>query len=114
LRSLRQLLILAALAVVAVSAYRYLSAGEATVDRVTSPDGRFTLEFRSASRWQRWTHGGADMPGYVRLRERGGETVSSPVFEMSGSGPVFWTKDGVQVGTSAIYHREQRRWSVDQ
>lgn len=101
------------LAILSVPTYRYLADGDAAFGQVTSPDKRYTLEFRRASRWQRWTHQGADMLGYVRLHDRDGETVASPVFEMSGAGEVYWSKTGVQVGTIAIYDHNRAAWSVD-
>lgn len=80
-----------------------------------SPDGRERVDFYSATRWQAlWIS--ADMPGFVRLvRLAGDETLgTSPPFEMSGSGEVFWDDRGVHVGSTATFDKRTRRWTMDQ
>lgn len=98
--------------IVAVSATRYFAGGGRLAYETPSPDGRSRLEFRIANRWQQWTSPSADMLGYVDLHLADGSVVSSPLFDMSGSGPVLWTSGGVQVGTAAVYDPVRRRWSV--
>lgn len=100
--------------VLLVPAVRHLRSGDGPLFTVTSPDHRSKLEFRSASKWQAWIHGSADLLGYVRLHRPDGKVIDSKVFELSGAGPAFWTDNGgVQVGTSAIYEPQNERWSVE-
>lgn len=102
-----------ALAVVGVPVTHYFIGGGRSAGVERSPDGRSRLEFRLASRWQQWTHPGADQLGYVSLYQEGGDVVNSPLFDLSGAGPVVWATSGVQVGTVAVYEPAHRRWSVD-
>lgn len=113
-RKVRRIAVVAlALAVVGVPATHYLISSGRPAGAELSPDGRSRLEFRLASRWQKWTHPGADQLGYVSLYQQDGGVVESALFDLSGAGPVVWAPSGVQVGTVAIYEPAHRRWSVD-
>ncbi|UYY58613.1 hypothetical protein [Sphingomonas sp. S2-65] len=103
-----------AVAIVAVPLGTYLASGDETLDAETSPDGRYKLEVRSATRWQVVTHSIADQLVYARLHLPSGKKVDSSPFDASGVGPTLWTKDGgVQIGTTAIYEPQNERWSVE-
>jgi hypothetical protein len=80
-----------------------------------SPDGRERLDVYHASRWRALLTPGADMPGFVRLvRLAGDETLgTSPTFELSGGGRVIWSREQVQLGSSASFDRTTGTWSVE-
>ncbi|PXA93862.1 hypothetical protein DMC47_21510 [Nostoc sp. 3335mG] len=111
----RRLAIIGALAAatVAVSLGTYLASGDKTIETRTSPDGRYALELRSATRWQVATHAIADQLVFARLHLPDGKRVDSAPFDVSGAGPTLWTDNGgVQIGTTAIYEPKKQRWSV--
>lgn len=92
----------------------YSSGGSTLLFSVSSPDKAERLDFYSATRWQSLGHGNADMLGFVRLvRVAGNEELgTTEAFELSGSGPAFWDRGVVQVGTSAVFNRASGRWST--
>ena len=103
-----------AAAIVAVPLGAYLVAGDEILDTKMSPDGRFKLEVRSATRWQVATHSIADELVYARLHLPSGKRVDSSPFDVSGVGPTLWADNGgVQIGTTAIYEPQTERWSVN-
>ena len=106
----------AGLAVLAMVAglYVYGSGGAYRFDSARSPDGREAVDFYAATRLQRWLHPGGDLIGYVGLRRLSDDATlaTSESFELTGEHLVMWDRTQVQVGSSAVYDRAQRRWSV--
>ena len=103
-----------AAAIVAVPLGTYMASGDETLVTETSPNGRYKLEIRSATRWQVVTHSIADELVYARLHLPSGKRVDSSPFDVSGVGPTLWTDNGrVQIGTTAIYEPQTERWSVN-
>jgi len=98
----------------AIALYAYGSGGAARIDSARSPDGTETVDFYAATRLQRWQHPNADLIGYVALRRLSDDATlaRSGAFELTGEHLVIWGKKRVQVGSTAIYDRAQRRWSV--
>lgn len=110
------LLLLIAGAIAAAWLIPYERGGSTLIATQRSPDGREQVQLYSATRWQAMWQPNADLLGFATLsRVADGRTVAtSSAFEMSGEGEVFWTKDGVQVGSSAVFDRATGRWSVQQ
>lgn len=111
----RRLAIIGALgaATVAVPLGTYLASGDETLETRSFPDGRYTLELRSATRWQVATHAIADQLVYARLHLPDGKRVDSAPFDVSGAGATLWTDNGgVHIGTTAIYEPKTRSWWV--
>ena len=93
----------------------YLSGGAELISSYAAPDGREKVELVGPTRWQQLIAGNADMPGVARFVDANGVVVAtSPMLELSGEGQVYWQADSVQVGSSAIYDRRARRWTVTQ
>lgn len=92
----------------------YLSGGSTEILSETSSDGRERIEFVTPTRGQQLFVSGYDMPARARLRSVGSDAVlgTSGVFDLSGQGEVFWNTDAVQVGTSAVFDRKTRRWTI--
>lgn len=92
----------------------YLSGGSTELLSETSPDGRERIEFVTPTRGQQLFVSGYDMPARARLRRVGSNAVlgTSGIFDLSGQGEVFWDKDRVQVGTSAVFDRKAGRWTI--
>ena len=104
------------MAAVVIVAAVYLSGGSVPIARDSSPDGRWQLELDGPNRWQRLTGRGANMPATARLVEaRTGQAGSrSPLFELSGTGEVFWEEGGVQIGSSATFDGADDTWAINQ
>ncbi|MEG3088358.1 hypothetical protein [Sphingomonas sp. PB4P5] len=98
----------------AIGLYVYGSGGATRVDSARSPDGTEAIDFYAATRLQRWQHPNADLIGFVGLRRLSDDTTlaTSDAFELTGERLVIWGKERVQVGSSAVFDRAQRRWSV--
>lgn len=98
----------------AIALWVYAVGGAQRFSAVRSPDGREAVDFYSATRWQRWQHPGADLLGSVALRRVSDDTelARSRAFELSGERLVLWDKTQVQVGSSAVYRRAEKRWTV--
>lgn len=94
----------------------WLSDGSNPIDRVGSPDGLWRLELDAPTRWQKLISRSADFPATARIVDlRTGQAGRrSPAFELSGSGEIFWTADGAQIGSSALYNRESDEWWINQ
>jgi hypothetical protein len=92
----------------------YWSADDGLLLSHASPDGRMRLDYYHPPRWRALVDPNADMPGYARLVADAGNYVSppSPTLELSGSGPIIWTRTGVQIGAAAGFDRRTGRWSV--
>lgn len=91
----------------------YWSGGSTAILQQSSPDGRERVEFVTPTRGQALFLD-YEMPARARLVAGGKVLGTSAPFELSGQGEVFWEKDVVQVGTSAVFDRSTGKWDVIQ
>jgi hypothetical protein len=113
-RGVTPLLVLLAFGV-GIAAGAYLTGGEQLSQVRLSPDGRERLELYYPDRWHRFLNPNGDLYVFARVTRVPEEQLlgTSPPFEMSGAGPVEWTRSGVEVGTAATWDRATGRWAVD-
>jgi hypothetical protein len=105
------LLVMVALAALGV----YLTGGSVPYDfaRQRAPDGQGMLELATPARWQAWQARNFDMPAVARYIEADGTVVGpSAPFELSGAGSTYWDAEGLSIGSTAVYDRRTRTWSV--
>lgn len=108
------LLALAAALALGVALGAYAGGGEKLADIKPSPDGRERLEFYYPDRWRSFWNPHADYYVQARLvRVPSAEVLgTSAPFDMSGDGEVFWERDTVQIGTSAVFDRRTGKWTL--
>lgn len=78
-----------------------------------APDRRGVVELYTPARWQAWRTRDFELPVVARYVEPDGTVIgsNSPI-ELSGNGQRYWDADGVSIGSTAVYDRRTRRWSV--
>lgn len=103
--------------VVALPIGAQLGGGERLLYATPSPNGLERVEFYAPPRGRAWLAPDFDLAGTLRLvRVNDAESLSedSAVVELSEAGEVYWSKDSVQLGTTAVLDRRTRRWDTTQ
>lgn len=95
----------------------WLGGGSHVIGVYASPDRRQQLEVDTPARWQRpWFHRGM-IPAVARLTDLQADRVvsESGVFEFGGGigDQIYWTREGVAIGSVATYRRATDRWVID-
>ncbi len=91
----------------------YLLGGSTLYARTAAPDGRGVVELYTPARWQAWRTRDFEMPVVARYIEPDGTVIASNApIELSGNGQLYWDADGVSIGSTAVYDRRTRTWSV--
>ncbi len=91
----------------------YLLGGSTLYARTAAPDGRGVVELYTPARWQAWRTRDFEMPVVARYIEPDGMVIASNApIELSGNGQLYWDADGVSIGSTAVYDRRTRTWSV--